>query len=158
MALALILIVVILCTSTNSFVMKPVTSSRSKASTNILKARAIYSFTDARRIARNYQFDSRDEFMDYSCPGAYQLPKNPEIVWADDWKSWDDWLGIRLDFPTGREIARSLGMNTKQEYMDLISSKTIDDNEDASRLPYQPDKIYKEEWQGWDDWLRVDKR
>ena len=118
--------------------------------------RALYSFTDARRIARNYQFDSKDEFIEYSCPGAYQLPKNPEEVWAAEWKGWDDFLGVRLDFEMGRKTARALKMNSKEDYMQLIASKLIEDNEDASRLSYQPDKIYKNEWTSWDDWLGVE--
>jgi hypothetical protein len=117
--------------------------------------KAIYSFTDARRMARNYQFNTKDEFLDYACPGAYQLPKNPDQVWPTEWRGWEDWLGVRLDFEIARQIARTLKLNNKTEYMELISSNTIHDNDDASRLPYQPDKIYTKEWISWDDWLGI---
>ena len=35
---------------------------------------------------------SREEWDEYSCPGAYRLPNDPDVVWADDWQGWDDWL------------------------------------------------------------------
>ena len=44
-------------------------------------------------------------------------------------------------------------MNTEKEYMNLIKSKTIPDDDLGSRLPYRPDLKYKEEWNGWDDFL-----
>jgi hypothetical protein len=116
---------------------------------------ALYSFADARRMARNYQFDTREEFVEYSCPGAYQLPKNPHQVWPDEWRGWDDWLGVRLDYPIAKRTARALTLRSKEEYMQLIASKTINDNDDASRLPYQPDKAYKDEWISWEDWLGI---
>ena len=47
-----------------------------------------YPFQEARKIARGHGFSSKDEFIDYCCPGAYQLPKNPEEVWFDDWNGW----------------------------------------------------------------------
>jgi hypothetical protein len=124
-----------------------------KPSPVLLRAKAMYSFADARRIARNYQFTTKEEFLEYSCPGAYQLPKNPDQVWADEWKGWDDWLGVTLDFEHGRQVARSLGLKSKEEYAELFQSKRIHDSEEASRLPFLPDKVYKDQWQSWDDFL-----
>lgn len=130
-------------------------SSSNNSSTSINNNKALYSFTGARRMARNYQFDTKEEFLEYSCPGAYQLPKNPHEVWSTEWRGWDDWLGVRLEYPIAKVTARALKLNSKEEYMQLIASKTIDDNDDASRLPYQPDKIYKDEWISWEDWLGI---
>lgn len=129
--------------------MSPTMSSKSS------KARALYSFTDARRMARNHQFETREEYLEYSCPGAYQLPKNPEEVWVEEWKGWEDWLGSVLDFELGRKTARTLNLQSESEYEQLIRSNTIDDSNVASRLPYQPDKIYTKQWRGWADWLGV---
>lgn len=120
------------------------------------RSKAIYSFTDARRMARNYQFSTREEFLDYACPGAYQLPKNPDEVWEHEWKGWEDWLGIRFNFDMARQIARTLKVSNQEAYMELIASHTLDDNDDASRLPYQPDKVYTNDWISWQDWLGTD--
>jgi hypothetical protein len=115
--------------------------------------KAIYPFHEARNIARGHGFDSKEEFLEYSCPGAYQLPKNPQEVWSKDWKGWDDWLGVCWGFSEGKEIAHGLTLKTEEEYLQLFESKKIQDDSPERRLPYRPDLKYKSEWQGWDDWL-----
>lgn len=47
------------------------------------KSRRLFSFDEARRIARGHGFDSKEEFVDYSCPGAYQIPKDADVVWKE---------------------------------------------------------------------------
>jgi hypothetical protein len=117
------------------------------------KANRLYPFHEARKIARGHGFESKQEFIDYEYAGAYQLPKNPESVWSNDWRGWDDFLGLPLSFEEGRQAARTLHLKSEEEYLKLMESKAIDDNELASRLPYRPDLRYKQEWQGWEDWL-----
>jgi len=53
----------------------------------------------------------------------------------------------------GRKIARALDVDTESDYIDLIKSKTIPDDDAASRLPYRPDLHYKNEWTSWNDFL-----
>ena len=116
--------------------------------------RALYPFQEARKIARNYGFESKEEFLEYSCPGAYQLPKNPDEVWENEWLGWENFLGICYNFEEGRTIARKLKLKNKEEYIKLFDDKIICDDDPASRLPYKPDLKYKAEgWLGWDDWL-----
>lgn len=131
-------------------------SSCSSTNTTSQKKKALYPFQEARKIARNYGFESREEFLEYSCPGAYQLPKNPEEVWEAEWKGWENFLGICFDFESGREIARKLELKTQEEYIKLFDEKQINDDDPASRLPYRPDLKYKADWLGWDDWLLSD--
>ena len=76
-------------------------------------------------------------------------------MWSQDWTSWDDFLGIPLDFEQGRQVARTLKLKSQEEYLKLIESKTIRDDELASRLPYRPDLKHKQEWKSWDDWLGI---
>lgn len=120
-----------------------------------MTSRRLYPFFEASKLARGHGFGSKEEFIEYECAGAYQLPKNPEHVWSDEWRGWDDFLGVPLSFEQGREVARTLQLKSEVEYLKLMEDKTIDDNELASRLPYRPDLRYKHEWQGWDDWLGV---
>lgn len=59
-----------------------------------------------------------------------------------------------LSFEEGRKVARELkGIETEDAYINLLKSKTIPDDDVASRLPYRPDLKYKNEWLGWDDFL-----
>lgn len=135
------------CASTKAAV--TTTNGRKKSS------RRLFSFNEARKIARGHGFDSHEEFNDYSCPGAYQIPKDANIVWATEWKGWEDFLGVPLSFHEGRNIARALeGIDTTEaSYIALIMSKSIPDDDIASRLPLRPDLKYKSEWLGWNDYL-----
>eukprot|EP00532_Pseudo-nitzschia_australis_P004547 CAMPEP_0168191932 /NCGR_PEP_ID=MMETSP0139_2-20121125/17780_1 /TAXON_ID=44445 /ORGANISM="Pseudo-nitzschia australis, Strain 10249 10 AB" /LENGTH=175 /DNA_ID=CAMNT_0008115141 /DNA_START=198 /DNA_END=725 /DNA_ORIENTATION=- len=130
------------------------------------KKRYLYSFSEARKIARGHGFSDKQEFMDYDCAGAYQVPKNADEVWFEDWTSWDDFLGTTLnDFETAREVARTrVGCDsssttrwkacTEEEYLHLFKTKQIDDADIASRLPYRPDLFYKNKgWVSWEDFL-----
>ncbi|EJK76811.1 hypothetical protein THAOC_01406, partial [Thalassiosira oceanica] len=85
--------------------------------------------------------------------GAYQLPKDADVVWKDDWTSWEDFLGVTLTFEAGREVARTMEVATEDDYMRLMKSKTIPEEDVASRLPFRPDLMYKDNWNGWDDFL-----
>ena len=128
-------------------------SSSNGASTNKKK---LYSYCEARRIARQYGFIDRQEFIEYECAGAYQLPKNPEDVWSDEWSGWDDFLGVTLAFEDAIPVARSLNLESASEYVEMFAAKDDIFSEDklASRLPYKPDLFYKNEWMGWDYFLR----
>mmetsp|Transcript_27994 Transcript_27994/g.52116 ORF Transcript_27994/g.52116 Transcript_27994/m.52116 type:complete len:225 (-) Transcript_27994:198-872(-) len=119
------------------------------------RKKRLYPFSEARKIARGHGFQSREEFVEYECAGAYQLPKNPDVVWKDEWKGWDDFLGAILPFDEGREVARRDldGVRSAEEYQALMRGKSISDDELASRLPIRPELYYKNEWISWDDWL-----
>ena len=54
-------------------------------------------FTEARAMARSMGMSSREEWEEYSCPGAYRLPNDPDMVWAADWQGWDDWLAQHVE-------------------------------------------------------------
>ncbi|KAK1738263.1 hypothetical protein QTG54_010932 [Skeletonema marinoi] len=130
------------------------TTSTTTSNNNKSKSRRLYSFEEARRIARGHGFDSKEEFLEYMCPGAYQIPKDADVVWAESWQGWEDFLGITLSFSKGREVARALdGIETEEAYMALMKSKTIPDGDISSRLPFRPDLKYKEQWQGWEEFL-----
>ena len=60
---------------------------------------------------------------------------------------------MTLPFEAGREVARSLEVATEDDYLRLMKSKAIPEENVASRLPYRPDLMYKENWNGWDDFL-----
>ena len=117
----------------------------------------LYTFPQARRMARSYGFATRQEFLDYDCPGAYALPKHPQDVWSTEWQGWDDWLGVSPPFAEARTLARQLHLSSAEAYLEWfekIKPQTIRDNDPTSRLPYRPDLVYKEQgWQDWEDWL-----
>ena len=90
---------------------------------------------------------SKEEWDDYSCPGAYRLPKQPDTVWPNEWEGWDDWLGVPRPYGEALKEVRRLGISTKAEYDK--ASGTIP----GSRLPARPELYYKYEWDGWETFL-----
>jgi hypothetical protein len=124
------------------------------------RRKKLYSFEEARRIARGHGFANRQEFLEYECPGAYQLPKDPDDVWRDEWRGWDDWLGVPWTWEEGRALVRKrlfAGAATREAYEDLLrKDSSVRFDPDLSRLPHRPDLYYKNDgWKGWDDWLGI---
>ena len=61
----------------------PTSTTGACIATTSTAGRRLFSFVEARRIARGHGFDSREEFWEYSCPGAYRLPKDANLVWSE---------------------------------------------------------------------------
>mmetsp|Transcript_16885 Transcript_16885/g.24602 ORF Transcript_16885/g.24602 Transcript_16885/m.24602 type:complete len:120 (-) Transcript_16885:247-606(-) len=116
----------------------------------------IYTFEEARRIARKHGFHSSTEFLEYECPGAYGLPKNVEDIYAPEWRGWEDFLGVPPQFEDGRTSLRHLALNTMEEYRGFVKCQRGKEDELVSRLPDRPELYYKTLWRGWDHWLSVD--
>jgi uncharacterized short protein YbdD (DUF466 family) len=85
-------------------------------------------------------------FQEVSYYGVIIIVIGVSLIW---FISFVPWFSIQ-----GREIARALvGVDSEEKYLNLMKSKTIPDNDAASRLPFRPDLKYKTEWLGWDDFL-----
>jgi hypothetical protein len=141
-------------------------SSFNKYSNSTLKKvsscsrKKLYPFEEARRLARGHGFSSVDEFFAYDCPGVYQVPKNSPDLYPSQWISWEDFLGLPLDFKTASEKVKSFNWKSKQEYMSRLTPDArgkkagIDDESHwIYQLPYQPDLYYKEHWISWEHFL-----
>ena len=131
----------------------------------IKKTKKLYSFKEARNIARSYGFKSQTEFLEYECAGSYQLPKNVDELYNEDdgWKGWNDFLGVPYPFEEAKLIAKKLketkNIDNKETYLKMKEeeSKNKDCDNDYDdlfcRLPYRPDLYYKE-WINWEDWFQ----
>ena len=100
---------------------------------------ATLSFEEARKFARAMALSTKDEWLEYSCPGPYRLPKNPEVVWANEFRGWEDWLGVPLSWDEALALVRSCGVQSHDEY-----ARFQQDEGEAARLPTQPDRYYSE--------------
>jgi hypothetical protein len=138
-----------------------------------VKCKKLYSFQEARRLARGHGFSSKEEFLLYDCPGAYQLPKNPNVIYQEEgWIDWDDFLGIpyasyeEAKLVVQKDILPQSRLFTKEEYlifMQELSRRKMtraasDEEREAriGRLPYRPDIYYQNNsWLGWEDYLDV---
>lgn len=118
------------------------------------------SFEEARKIVHALGIRSRKKFRaelrigDGSMIG---IPPNPEFVYPDQWKDWGDWLDPQKrtyrTFKNAREFARSLNLKDRTEWSRYRNDegRTFPMPND---IPYSPDRTYRNEWQGWQNWLR----
>ena len=53
-----------------------------------LSAKTVWTFEEAREYARSFGFGTKDEYIEYRCPGAYALPRDPVAAFGDRWTSW----------------------------------------------------------------------
>lgn len=144
-----------------------------KASKRVL---ASLPFDQARAMARAMGMASKEEWDEYSCPGAYRLPSDPDNVWVNEWRGWDDWLGVMLPFDVARIQVRKLGLQSQAEFeavkreselmekadpdawngshaLRLRDGGVVASDVDLGRLPIKPDLVYAQQWAGWDDFL-----
>ena len=118
--------------------------------------KVIHSFKIARRIARKHGFSSKEEFLEYECPGAYGLKKNVEEIYANEFKGWDDFLGYPPPWEEAKHFIQKQSITSEEDYKTFLKSREGEDDCLSQRLPCMPDKYYKTDWQGWNDFLGVD--
>ena len=61
---------------------------------SLRSAKTVWTFEEAREYARSFGFGSKDEYVEYRCPGAYALPRDPVAAFGDRWTTWEDYLGL----------------------------------------------------------------
>jgi hypothetical protein len=85
-----------------------------------------------------------------------EIPAAPNTVYRKEWVSFYDWLGIEpppppRPFREAREFARSLGLNSYQEWVEWREKRPDD-------IPSNPSRTYAGKgWKGWSDFLGTGK-
>ena len=117
------------------------------------------SFQSAKAFIQNLRIKSKEQFRNWVKSG--QKPKNfpstPDKTYKKEWISWGDFLG------TGNTVSK------KQDWMSFHDAKTFIQSEDLksstefrkwkksgkkpTNFPSVPEKIYKDEWISWGDFL-----
>ena len=83
------------------------------------------------------------------------VPDEPDTAY-NEWKGWEDWLGIPLGYEEARTVVAELGIQS-QELWWAYSREHADDLQ-TLRVPSRPHIFYKEEWMGYDHWLSLPER
>jgi len=81
----------------------------------------------------------------------YNIPTNPPIAYKNEWTSWADFFGPSyipiqgqwLNYDDIKSLVGNLGIKSQVMYRKI---------KDA-RLPSHPERVYKNEWSGWGDFL-----
>jgi len=121
------------------------------------------SFEEARDFVRKLGLKNSKQWSEY-CKGKLKMKKPDDIPSGPSgtyngkgWISMGDWLGTDyvanskrnyLSFQKAREIVHKMGVNSAKEWRAISKKKLIPKN-----IPSEPRTVYKNEWQGWGDWL-----
>ena len=116
-------------------------------------------FEEAREFIQKLNFKSEAELREYifSENRDERITTNPERTYPNEWKGMGDWLGTGtiankhktfLPFNEAREYVRNLKLKSKTKWVEYVKS-----GEKPNNIPAAVNKIYKDEWIGWGDWL-----
>ena len=102
------------------------------------------SYEEAQRIAQQAGITTAEEYNKrYK---GFRLPSRPNRIYKEQWQGWREFLGTGIsskNFPSYEEaqrIAQQAGITTAKEYNKRYKEL---------RLPSNPNRNYKEQWQTW---------
>jgi len=118
-------------------------------------------FEEARAFVKNLDLKKHSEWVLYakSPNKPKDIPIRPESVYKTNWVSWNDWLGNEkqkvdyLPFEEARDFARGLNLSSSSKWKAWIKTNARPNN-----IPMSPEKVYKTQWNGWDDWLKTGRK
>lgn len=123
----------------------------------VKRKNGILCFKEAKEFVLCLNIKSKGEWKKYVKPNY--LPSCPNIVYKEDWVSWNDWLGIKNKFCGHKKniiiyidaikLSSNLGLKTRKSWEDYMFKSQRTD------LPRRPD-LYYIEWDSWSAWLGVD--
>jgi len=116
-------------------------------------------FEEAREFSRQLGLNSQSQWIEH-CKGPKRnplIPQDPRAVYNNQWKGYGDWLGTGriaykdiqwISFSKSREIITKYGLESNRDWRNFTKSSDF-----PSEVPKSPEKVYKEEWQGWGHFL-----
>lgn len=126
------------------------------------------AFEEARTYVRNQKLENTRAWKKWS-KGILEgkerrpdfIPASPDIVYKNSgWLSWSDWISenIEIDylpFEEARDYVRSLNLTSAEQWQRYYQGK-IDGLVKPDNIPWNPQKIYAEQWNGIKDWIGTD--
>jgi len=115
-------------------------------------------FEQAREFVQKLNLKSHKEWKLY-CDENHivDIPSNPAKHYKNGWLSWGDFIGTGHKIPSKFRpfkeaviYVRSLGINDCKEWQEFC-----DIGDKPKDIPHSPQKIYKDEWQGWNHFFGI---
>ncbi|MBI3725147.1 hypothetical protein HY251_14535 [bacterium] len=140
------------------------------------RRRRFRSFSAARRYALDLHLRNQLDWHafcrgDLAAKRPMDVPRNPDRVYRDSWKSWGDWLGTGAvasrdrtyrPFEQARTFVRRLGLRSRNEWQSLVDGDMPARGTLPQDIPRAPHLTYAGKgWTNWGDWLgtgRVNNR
>jgi Phage-integrase repeat unit len=117
------------------------------------------SFEEGRKFVHLLNLKNSNDWKEYCKSGRKpkDIPYDPREVYKDKFNGMNDWLGSAnvsaydrkyIDFEGARQFVHSLKLGSSAEWQEYCKSgRTPKD------IPYDPGKVYKNEWKSMGDWL-----
>jgi hypothetical protein len=123
----------------------------------------MWNFTEARKFIHKQNLQSETQWRNFKAEGKlpFFIPSSPEKKYRKEWKGWTDWLGTNvvgskygkfIDYQDAKKFVRTLKINGYYGWWKYCKSGKRPKN-----IPTHPDKIYRDEWNGWTDWTGKSK-
>ncbi|KAL7461714.1 hypothetical protein ACHAXS_002128, partial [Conticribra weissflogii] len=115
------------------------------------RCRTLLPYDQARRSVIRLGLRSKEEWDEYvsngkPSHGAY-LPSQPDKMYASDWTSWEDFLGIMRTYDDARDMVQNvLRLRSREEYDMFVKMDPA--RAEGLRLPWRPEIVYGE-GKGW---------
>ena len=115
----------------------------------------ILSYEDCKAEVKKYEFKNINEYRNNR---KNNWPSNPNITYKDNWNGWDDFLGTGRKKP--QRCAKTLSHDDCKAEVQKYEFKNRNEykNNRKDNWPSDPNKTYKDNWNGWDDFLGNAKR
>lgn len=91
------------------------------------------------------------------------IPASPDIVYKNNgWVSWSDWISENIEieylsFEDARDFVRNLNFENMEQWQRYYQGK-IEGLVKPDNIPWNPQKIYTDKWNGIKDWLGTNWR
>lgn len=137
---------------------------------NLSPSRKLLSYKSAKVFVRKLKLKTWEEWFRF-CNGEIpekgtlpqNIPRHPEVAYADEWRGVADWLGTGehrvlgrdiLPYEEAKNIARSFNLKNSREWEDFYRGKMPEKGNFPSNMPASPPAMYKKRgWISWGDWL-----
>lgn len=112
------------------------------------------TYAEASEAAQDLGFSTAKEYLNGYRQDP-QLPCEPRESYSEEWVDWYDFLGNErpieryASYAEASEAAQKLGIKSRPQYHA--------DHKKDPKLPFNPDRDYREEWVSWFDFLGTSK-
>jgi hypothetical protein len=117
-------------------------------------------FAEARQFVHTLGLKSSSQWIQYRASGRkpQDIPSHPDVAYRNDWRGWGDWLGNVApsekklkSFEDARQFVHTLNLGSLNDWKEYCKSGTK-----PKEIPGNPRKVYKDKFNGIDDWLGID--
>ncbi|MDC0154587.1 hypothetical protein OAJ02_07670, partial [Nitrosopumilus sp.] len=132
---------------------------------NIANRNRVYlPFNEARKFVRSLKLKGDKDWRKYCKSGnkPHNIPNHANEIYKNDgYVDLGDWLGTGnianykkqwQNFSTAKKFVKKLRFTSRKDWIEYCKSGNKPHN-----IPSYPEQTYKNEWRGYDDWLKLQR-